>query len=226
MPFWFDCHDMSAIADPESWLRDHLNVSRETLEALKCYETLLVTWQKTHNLVAPSTLEDVWRRHIVDSAQLIRFGDEKRPWLDVGTGAGFPGLVIALCCRDTGPETPPVTLVERNHKKVAFLRTVIRKTGASAQLVFGDMGSYMQEHTGKPGIITARAVAPLVDLCTLSEPLMAKGWRGVYPKGKTVNRELKEARKVFSLDYKLEPSLVDAKSHIVVMENLKRRHTP
>ncbi len=214
--------------DCRDWLRRHLDVSRETLSALARYVELLMIWQATHNLVSPSTMEAVWERHIRDSAQLVPFGTTATPWLDVGSGAGFPGLVIALCRLKYRHRAPPVTLVEKNAKKVAFLQTVIRETNAPARVIRADMAHVMQTETGKPGILTARAVASLKDLCKLGYPLLAHGWRGVFPRGKTAREEIARTQQEFRFDCRVVPSVTHSDGHIVVIENIaaKSSDTP
>ena len=116
--------------DPETFA-DEYRVSRETLTRLLAYQALLGRWQQRINLVGPATLEDFWSRHAADSAQLLALAEDRRVWLDLGSGGGFPGLVVAIMLAETGGH---VHLVESDGRKAAFLRTVIREVGAPASV--------------------------------------------------------------------------------------------
>ena len=158
-------------------------VSRETAERLATHLALLEAWSGRINLVGPGELQDYWRRHVLDSQQLIALAPGARRWLDIGSGAGFPGLVIAICLADGA-----VDLVESNPKKAAFLREAIRATGAKARVLetkveaLGGAGAY--------DVVTARAFAPLNRLIASARPWLDQGALGLFPKGGAYGAEL------------------------------------
>ena len=145
-------------------------VSRETTERLKAYEALVRKWQNSINLVAPSTLDDLWERHIEDSLQLFALSPEPNIWADLGSGAGFPGLVTAVCLAEAGDGW--VHLIESNNKKAAFLRTAISETGARAS-VHPERIEKALVGLPRPAAISARALASLDDLFGFVAPLAA-----------------------------------------------------
>ena len=165
-------------------------VSRETLERLEAYIALLTKWQGTLNLIGPRSLSDVWHRHVLDSAQLIDLAPTKaETWLDVGSGAGFPGLVLAVLGAGS------VILLEKDSRKCSFLREAIRVTGAKAQIVESrveDIEEIGQERRpfSPPHVITARAVAPLDKLLSMVAPLCSPETVCLFPRGQDVEREL------------------------------------
>lgn len=173
-----------------SLLLGEVSVSRETTDRLHIYESLLRRWNSKINLVAPSTLEDVWNRHFVDSAQLWPL----RPasvlsWLDLGSGAGFPGLIIAILA-EAASNGPRVTLVESDLRKSAFLNTVLRETGVSARVVSKRIEN---ADLGRFDVVSARALAPLPKLLSLSAPYFGPDTVGLFPKGAGAELELAEA---------------------------------
>jgi 16S rRNA (guanine527-N7)-methyltransferase len=164
-----------------------LDVSRETISRLRSYEQLLRKWQPKMNLVANDTLKLIWTRHIEDSLQLISFAPGARTWIDMGSGGGFPGMVIAIYLSQIGKGG--VHLVERDHRKCAFLREVARETGARAlvhQYDCADIGQSLDV----PDIITSRALASLTDLLKWSSSFLQKGAKGLFLKGQDVEVEL------------------------------------
>src|SRR6266853_3582408 len=137
-------------------------VSRETLERLDRFVALLLTWQRTTNLIAPSTVLNLWTRHIADSLQLLSFVPDARIWVDLGAGGGFPGLVIACALADR--PGAHVYLVESNHKKAAFLREAQRLTTAPATVHATRSEEFVASFEGRADVVTARALAPLKPL--------------------------------------------------------------
>ena len=193
-------------------------VSRETFQRLKDYVELLTTAAREQNLVSASTLEQVWERHIVDSAQLVRF--EPRAglsWVDIGSGAGLPGIVIA--CLVDGP----VTLVEPRRLRAEFLSRAVETLGlgsrANAQQLKAERAS------GKFDVITGRAVASLERFLELSHHLSTKNTVWVLPRGRSAQSELAEARRNWHCDARVEPSSTDPESEILVLTGVgaKRR---
>jgi 16S rRNA (guanine527-N7)-methyltransferase len=197
-------------------------VSRETADRLDRFVALLLTWQATTQLVATSTVPRLWSRHIADSLQLLDIMPDARTWIDLGSGAGFPGLVLA--CALAEKPNAHVHLVEANMKKAAFLREAIRVTGAPASVHAERIEAFVQNFRGTPDVITARALAPLKDLLDQSVELFATpDTVGVFPKGQDVGAELTEATKYWSMRTDLIPSRTDPKARIVVVRTLERR---
>ena len=191
-------------------------VSRETEQRLDAYVALLLAWQAKTNLVAPSTLPELWTRHVADSLQLLHLADPEQVWADLGSGGGFPGVVLA--CAVTGKGL--VHLVERNAKKAAFLREALRVTGGAGTVHHAEVRDFVDSFAGRVDIVTARALAPLKVLIGLSEPLLARGARALFPKGQDVEAELTEAAKYWTLRHHLRPSLTSNGSFIVAIEAL------
>src|SRR5215210_3708353 len=149
-----------------------LNVSRETFEKLELLERELRRWQAIKNLVGPATLDQVWDRHIADSLQLLDLAPEARTWLDLGSGAGFPGLVLAIAGAERGLK---VHLVESNSRKCAFLRHIARLTGAAATVHEARLEAVIPGFIGTTDVVSARALASLAMLLEWTEPLLKTG---------------------------------------------------
>src|SRR4051794_29152991 len=156
-------------------------VSRETGERLDRFVDLLLTWQKTTNLISRSTLPHLWTRHIADSLQLLDLAADARTFIDLGSGGGFPGLVIACALADQNGAA--VHLVESNAKKAAFLREAARVTGTPVTVHVMRIEKFVDSWSGRADAVTARALAPLNLLLTLSFPLLVTGALGLFPKG-------------------------------------------
>jgi 16S rRNA (guanine527-N7)-methyltransferase len=196
-------------------------VSRETLVRLDRFIALLLRWQARTNLVAPSTLPHLWTRHVADSLQLLPLAPEARRWLDIGSGGGFPGLVLACALAEIPGAS--VNLVESNTKKAAFLREAIRETGAPASVHCRRIEDFVAEIPNIPDVVTARAVAPLDVLCGWVYPMVDKGARALLLKGLDVEAELTAAAKCWNIEAALVPSKTDSKGRIVVVRGLKPR---
>jgi 16S rRNA (guanine527-N7)-methyltransferase len=199
-------------------------VSRETIERLDRFVETLLDWQQRMNLIAPSTIPILWTRHIADSLQLFALAPKALVWADLGSGAGFPGLVIACALADT--DGAHVLLVESNGKKAAFLREAIRVTGAPANVHTVRVSDFV-ENTAEPiDVVTARALAPLPELLAMAYPLLKRGSLGVFPKGQDVGFELTEAAKCWKIQSELSQSLTDARGQIVVVRGLEPKTVP
>ena len=250
------------------------SVSRETREKLECYAELLRHWQKTINLVAPSTLDDLWHRHFADSAQLVGLatdiltgpgpttatasarpavnlktgvipefsagaqsgtnsnamgrgevgsGDKPRDgsgaplrWLDLGSGAGFPGLVVAIML--AGRPGTRVTLIESDQRKAAFLREVARQTGAPVDILSIRIESATtQFNFAVLEVLTARALAPLGRLLQLTQPFFGPGTLGLFLTGCDVDREIAQAREHWRFECELRSSLTEEAARIAIV---------
>jgi 16S rRNA (guanine527-N7)-methyltransferase len=194
-------------------------VSRETADRLDRFVALLLDWQSRINLVASSTVPILWTRHIADSLQLCALAPDARRFVDLGSGAGFPGLVIACVLADSLPAE--VHLIESNKKKAAFLSEAVRVTGAPAIVHAERSDDFIRTFDGPLDIVTARALAPLPQLLTIAYPLLKRGAKGLFPKGQDVDAELTEAAKCWSIQASLVPSRTDPKSRIVAIRSVK-----
>jgi 16S rRNA (guanine527-N7)-methyltransferase len=208
------------ISTPEAFA-EGFAVSRETLDRLATYEALLKTWQRTINLVAPSTLDDVWHRHFADSAQLVPLAPaDARIWVDVGSGAGFPGLVAAIMLADKGQCR--VALVESDSRKAAFLGEVARKTGVAVEIVAARIEKIAtQDKFGPIDVLSARALAPLDKLLELVAPMFSANTTALLLKGRDAILEIEEAQKNWSFDAALTPSLTESEARVAAIRNLQ-----
>jgi 16S rRNA (guanine527-N7)-methyltransferase len=194
-------------------------VSRETADRLDRFVALLLDWQSRINLIASSTVPVLWTRHIADSLQLLALAPEARRWADLGSGAGFPGLVIACALADSLPAQ--VRLIESNQKKAAFLAEAVRVTGAPAIVHAERSDDFIKKLDEPLDIVTARALAPLPRLLTIAYPLLKRGAKGLFPKGQDVDAELTEAAKYWSIQASLVPSRTDPRSRVIVIRAAK-----
>jgi 16S rRNA (guanine527-N7)-methyltransferase len=198
-----------ALAADRARALDLLPVSRENAERLDRFVALLLKWQPAQNLVSAATLPNVWTRHIADSLQLAaHLPPEARVVADLGSGAGFPGLVLAIALAER--EGARVHLVESNQRKAAFLREAARVTGAPATVHAARIEAALPEIAGPVDVVTARALAPLPDLIALAYPLLKTGAIGLFLKGQDVERELTETSKSWTLQTASAPSLIEA----------------
>lgn len=198
-----------------------VTVSRETLARFDAFVTLLLKWQATTNLVAPSTLGHVWTRHIADSLQLLTLAPDARAWLDLGSGGGFPGLVLACALAERSGAR--VHLVESNAKKAAFLREAARALMLPALVHAARIEEVIHRWSEPVDIVTARALAPLADLLAYAAPILKTGAQGLFPKGQDVEVELTEASKYWRIEATLAPSVTSADARIVVVRRAERR---
>jgi 16S rRNA (guanine527-N7)-methyltransferase len=195
-------------------------VSRETLDRLGIYANLLARWQKTINLVAPSTIDDVWHRHFADSAQLWQYRPaDARTWLDLGSGAGFPGLVLAIL--GAGSDSRHL-LVESDNRKAAFLREVARETGVAVDILCMRIeNAETRAKVGAVHCVTARALAPLPRLFELVAPYFGSSTLGLFLKGREVAAEIEETARRWQFAYELKPSMTEEGSSVVLLKALK-----
>ena len=186
----------------ESDFRLATGVSRETLSKLSIYVNLLKQWQKQINLVSSNSLGGVWCRHIFDSAQIFSYiANQNQGVLDLGSGAGFPGLVLSIM------GTKNVVLIESSQKKCSFLREVVRQTACDAKIFNGRVEEYPV--LGSSYYVTSRALAPMETLFALSYPLLSSGGRCLFLKGKNYEHELTRSQKKWSMDFQVHRSKTD-----------------
>jgi len=197
-------------------------VSRETEMRLDRYVELLGEWQAKTNLVAPSTLPHLWTRHISDSLQLLTLVPDAKVWIDLGSGGGFPGVVLACALADTSGAI--VHLVERNAKKSAFLREALRITGSPGMVHLSDIEDIVDRVADPIDCVTARALAPLHQLIGFAEPLMAKGAKALFLKGQDVEAELTEATRYWKMKPNLHSSRTGGQGWIVELDRVERRN--
>jgi 16S rRNA (guanine527-N7)-methyltransferase len=196
-------------------------VSRETEARLDRYVDLLLEWQVKINLVAPSTLPNLWTRHIADSLQLLDLAPSAKVWVDLGSGGGFPGVVLACALAETPGAM--VHLAERNAKKAAFLREALRVTNTTGMVHLAEIGDTGDRITGPVDCVTARAVAPLNQLIGLAKPLVRKGAKALFLKGQDVEAELTEATKYWKITPHLHSSRTGGGGWVVELDQIERR---
>jgi 16S rRNA (guanine527-N7)-methyltransferase len=192
------------------------SVSRETFDLLQRYADSLRGEAAQQNLVSAATLETLWERHIVDSAQLVRF--EPRPgaaWADIGSGAGFPGIIIALLVDG------PVLLIEPRRLRGEFLQRAVDELGLAQRVTVATTKAESVE--GRFDVIAARAVAGLDKLLRISTHLSTRKSAWVLPKGRSAQSELAQARRHWHCDAEVVPSATDPESQILVLRNVKAR---
>jgi 16S rRNA (guanine527-N7)-methyltransferase len=200
-------------------------VSRETWERLAVYVDLLRQRQATLNLVAPSTLPAIWTRHVADSLQLLALAPGARRWVDLGSGAGFPGMAIAIALGETA-DGAAVELVEGNRHKAEFLAAVIRETAAPARVHAERIERWAATWSEPVDVVTARALAPLERLIPLAAPLLKDGVVAIFPKGRSAADELTAASRSWHSRHRLVPSATDSAARIVVLSEIRPRSTP
>ena len=188
------------------------NVSRETFDKLDAYRQALIDWQQKFNLVGNSSLSDVWQRHFADSAQLlIHIPDNAQSLLDMGSGAGFPGMVLAIMAAVQNPKLK-VTLAESIGKKVQFLQHVKELTATDVKILHGRVENITSQ---KFDVITARAMTSLSNLLSYAQPLLKNGGCCLFLKGERFAEELAEAKQKWRFEYEAIPSLTNAQSVIL-----------
>lgn len=190
-----------------------IDVSRETMERLNIYADLLTRWTKSINLVSPKSMPVLWQRHFLDSAQLLPFVTDGS-WLDVGSGGGFPGAVVAIMSEKT-----PVELVESDQRKAAFLRTVARETGVDFKVHAKRIENMTSQQADR---LSARALAPLVMLLGWADAHLTENGRAVLLKGASAQEEINQALEHWSFDCETYPSKTDADAVILNIGNIKR----
>ena len=206
-------------SEAQEWLRIHLNVSRETMEKLESFVVYLIRESASQNLIAASTIDSIWSRHIVDSAQLLIHLPAPLPsgaWLDLGSGAGFPGIIAALLTN------MHVTLVESRAKRIDYLQRAITMLNLEGRVTVAGM-TLEKLKTASFSVISARAFAPLPRLLALSARFSTKNTFWLLPKGRNAAMELDDARLHWSLDFHVAPSVTDDEAGIIVGKLLNQQ---
>jgi len=210
---------LTLIDGPETFA-EAFKVPRETIHRLTRYAELLDRWQKSINLVAASTLPELWSRHFADSAQLRSLAPDALTWLDLGSGAGFPGLVVAIL--QTGIPDFRMQLVESNQKKCAFLAEVVRAVQAPVDIHAMRIEQLAERAQSlRPDVVSARALAPLPRLFEMARPFFGEGTRGLFLKGREAEAEIEAARSGWAFDARLYPSLTAKDANIIEVAGLR-----
>lgn len=198
-----------------------IDVSRETMDKLKAYEALLVDWQSRMNLVSRNTLEQAWDRHFLDSLQILRFIPQNiRKITDIGSGAGFPGLVLAICRPDIEFE-----MVESTGKKCRFLEAVAVASGARNVVVRCERAEAVVSRETPPDMVTARALASLNELLTMIHPWAKKNksLTALFPKGAKAAEEIDAARAAgWKFDVESHVSVTDDQARVLLVRKIRR----
>ena len=195
-----------------------LNVSRETFLRLKEYEKLLFKWNAKINLVSKSTLDNFWNRHVLDSAQFLSsVGEKAGKWVDLGSGGGLPGLVVAILSDEIEPVNK-LFLVEADVRKAVFLKTVCRELGLKVE-VYNNRIEELPPMSAN--IVSARALAPLKTLCLYAKNHLAKDGVAVFAKGENWKAELVEAQKKWIFSYEAVKSTLHEGSVVLVLRGIK-----
>lgn len=192
-------------------------VSRETQRRLHDFAGLYEKWSPRINLTAPSTQGDFWRRHVADSAQLLDLAPEARHWIDLGSGGGFPGMVIAIFLQDTPGAR--VELVESNRKKTAFLQSAKAQCAPSVVIHPARIEQVVGQ-VSPPEIVTARALAALPALLSMTAPWLGGTTRALFHKGRGYAAEIEESHAKWTFDLVIHESRIDADSVILEIGNL------
>lgn len=194
------------------------NVSRETLERLETYERLLHKWNPAINLVSKNTLADAWTRHIADSAQIFSMAPSAKKWADLGSGGGFPGMVVAILAAELNPDQETV-LVESDQRKSVFLRTVARETGVKARVLSERIE---QVPALNADVLSARALASLTDLMGFADLHLAQDGVALFPKGENFQTEIDHALETWRFDVQKLPSATDSGAVVLKIKGLSR----
>ncbi|KRE06158.1 16S rRNA (guanine(527)-N(7))-methyltransferase RsmG [Bosea sp. Root381] len=196
-------------------------VSRETEERLSLLVSELARWQTAKNLVSSATLSDVWTRHIADSLQLYGLAPTAKNWLDLGSGGGFPGLVLGICLAEQSGGH--IHLVESNARKCAFLRHAARMTGAPVTVHMARIEDVVDDFAGRVDVVTARALAPLPQLLDWCKELLRTGSLGLFPKGQHLDSELTDSSRYWKIQASTVSSVTDGAARILMVRAAEKR---
>lgn len=206
-------------------IHDLVDVSDDAIHKLGIYEALVRKWQPAQNLVAPKTLDDIWFRHIADSAQIFASHPQARYWVDMGSGAGFPGLVTAVLLADKNDDYS-VSLIESNGRKAMFLRTVARELDLNVCVYNDRIEAVLADWNQPVDAFSARALTSFANLCGFVAPFIGEGCKGVFHKGREFDRELEEASVDWKADLVQIPSRTDPEACVVLLNRLSSVKAP
>lgn len=196
-----------------------INVSRETMADLEAYEALIAKWTPKINLIASGTIDTIWNRHIVDSVQLYKFAPKSyEKWIDMGSGGGFPGIVIAILGKRMQP-TAQFTLIESDQRKAAFLRTVTRELALSVNVIADRVEAIPDQNAD---VVSARALTALSGLLSLTQRHLNSSGIALFHKGRQVQQEVAEAKKKWSFDLEDHTSFTDPEGRILAIQRINR----
>ena len=195
-----------------------LDVSRETIARLLVFKDLLLKWNTAINLISPTTTDDVWTRHVIDSAQVFQFSqNDWANWIDLGSGGGLPGVIVAIM----DPGSRPVTLVESDQRKCQFLQTVRRALDLNLHIE----NLRIDQFDAGSGFdaLSARALAPVDQLVSYADRLLRSNGRAYLPKGATYQQELDQAAVKWQFDLETHVSVTDPNARILEISRIRRR---
>jgi 16S rRNA (guanine527-N7)-methyltransferase len=200
-------------------MSSELDVSRETMERLKIFDATLQKWNPRINLVSRSTLPDLWTRHILDSIQVFKAVQQPNGhWLDIGSGGGMPGVIVAICAAEKDPALR-VTLIESDQRKSAFLRTAARECGVSVNVISERIEAAEPQSAD---VLSARALADLSQLCEFSERHLKKEGLCIFPKGGNWKKEVDNASQQWRFEWEAITSLTEPQAVILKMKGVER----
>ncbi|TXI01266.1 MAG: 16S rRNA (guanine(527)-N(7))-methyltransferase RsmG [Pseudorhodobacter sp.] len=203
----------------ESALEGRFSPPLRAIEALSGYVDLVLKWNLSINIIGKSTADQIWQRHVLDSAQLFTCATaDQRLWLDIGSGGGFPGMVVAILARDLCPDLR-VGLVESDQRKAVFLSECARQLGLAVTVHRKRVESLEPQGAD---VLSARALAPLADLCSYAERHLKPGGMGAFLKGANLDLEIVEAQSKWSFQVDRAPSITDSKAAMVFLRDLRR----
>ena len=198
-------------------LPDLMEIDEKSAARLEDFVALLEKWNSAINLVAPASMEEVWQRHVADSAQLFaQRPEDARSWLDLGSGGGFPGLVVAILADQSAPELQ-IELIEADQRKSVFLQTAVRELGLNVTVTRGRIEKLAPR---RADVVSARALAPLDRLCSYALRHVAPDGTCLFLKGAELDQEIAAARRHFDFDLTLSPSRTDARGVVAKLTRL------
>lgn len=194
------------------------DVSRETLDKLENYSSLVVHWTTRINLIAKSTIDEVWDRHILDSAQLFAHAPEFKTWVDIGSGGGFPGIVMAILAHETQPAAK-FTLIESDQRKAAFLRTAVRELDLPVTVAAARIENVEPQSAD---VLSARALSSLAELMPLAHRHLSPDGTALFMKGRRYKEEIAALSGDWAYEMSEHPSMTDHEARILSFKRISR----
>ena len=193
-----------------------LNVSRETMQRLRDFIPVLEKWNAAINLISKSTVDQIWTRHVLDSVQVFNHGAMATRWADLGSGGGFPGIVVAILAAEKAPDMR-VILIESDQRKAAFLRQASLSLGLSTEVITDRIEALSPLSAD---VVSARALAPLPQLCGFAKTHLAQNGAAIFLKGKTSATEIADARKDWNFSLECHTSMTDPSAVVLVLKGI------